>query len=167
MDYLQIGLRLVHIVLGTFWAGVTLFFVLFYPQLRGLGPGVEGRVLTAMFKSLMPAVPLAAILSIVTGLALVLNMRWGGFDTFLASGWGWAMILAAAASVVYLVVAFAFDDPTTRRLMELAGGLEGREPSVGEAEEVRTLSARLLSVTRTEAVLMLVVIASMAIARFI
>ena len=168
MDGWQVILRLVHILLGTLWAGTTFSYVLFIePQLRALGPSIERPVMSAFMKSMLPAIPIAALVTIASGIALTLKMRWGHLDDFFITGWGWAMVVAFAGTVIYLVVAFAMDDPSVKGIEKLHNDIEGREPTPEESAELERLSARGRTAARTEAVLMVVVVGAMAAARFV
>ena len=121
----------------------------------------------ALFKRLMPAIPIAALVSIGSGIWLALLLRWGNLDSFFSSNWGWAILAAFLATVAYLVVAFAVDDPAVQGLEKLWDSTEDREPTAEEARELERLGARSRMAARTEAGLMLVIVGAMAVVRFV
>ena len=75
-----------------------------------------------------------------------------------------AILAAFLATVAYLVVAFAVDDPAVQGLEKLWDSTEDREPTAEEARELERLGARSRMAARTEAGLMLVIVGAMAVA---
>ena len=167
MNVEMVILRLLHIVFGVFWAGSALFFAfILQPRLRNLGPAVQGPVMGALVPVMGPALIGSAVVTIVAGVTLALRMRWGHLDTFLASGWGWAMLIGFVAAIGALstgVTTIAL----ANRMIGLGKNIEGRAPSPEEASELQRLAGRLPRLARSTAVMVLIAIGTMASARFV
>ncbi len=168
MDPLQVSLRILHIVFGLFFVGNIFFLTLFLePRLKTLGPSVQSPVMGALMPILMPAQMISFIVMFGTGVALTLILRWGGFDTFFASGWGWAMLISGALTVVLGIVGFGFITPAGRRMERLGRSIQGRPPTPDEAGQLSHLSERLTMLSRANFVLGLVIVGFMAAARYV
>ncbi len=116
---------------------------------------------------LVPAQMISFVVMFGTGVALTLILRWGSFDTFWASGWGWAMLIGGALTVVVGIVGFGFVMPAGRRLERLGRSIHGRPPTADEAGQLSHLSERITKLSRANFVLVLVVVGFMAAARYV
>ena len=164
-------LRLVHIVLGVFWAGTIFFLVLYLaPAIGRVGPD-GGKVLAQISGArFFEVMPLVALVTILSGLWLMWILSGGFAAAFFASPWGLALTVGGAASVVAFLIGTMVMRPTTRRLLELG-------PRLGAAtseEERRALDAEMVGLRRRSrtasrwvAVLLLVAVAGMAAARYL
>lgn len=162
------SLRLLHIVFGVLLVGNVFFLTLFLePRLRGLGPAIQNPVMAA----LMPVVTGAQILSfsivVATGVAITLVMRWNSLGSFLQTGWGWAILAGFVVTIAAGVVGFGFITPLGLRIQKLGRSIQERPPSPEEAQQLERLGARLVTLSRTNFVLALIVVAAMAIARYV
>ena len=168
---LTLVLRLIHIVLGVFWAGVIFFLVLFLaPALRRVGPDA-GKVMAeidrARFFEVMPVVALITILSGVWLMYLVS----GGFDgAFFASRWGLALSVGGAAAIVAFVIGTAIMRPTTKRMLELAPRMAQAETDEDRdrfTAEMMALRGRSRRASVWVAWLLLIAVAGMAVASYL
>jgi uncharacterized membrane protein len=78
VDAVEVFLRILHIVFGTFWAGAALLFALVIVPLllRTLGPSVERPFWLGLLRSpAMGLFPLAAFVTIGSGVAMGLRAR--------------------------------------------------------------------------------------------
>ena len=41
----------------------------------------------------------AAVVTIAAGVTLALRLRWGHLDTFLSTGWGWAILIGFISTI--------------------------------------------------------------------
>lgn len=168
---IALALRLIHIVLGVFWAGTIFFLVLYLaPAIGRVGPD-GGKVLAqisgARFFEVMPAV---ALLTILSGLWLMWILSGGFAASFFASHWGLALTVGGAASVVAFVVGTVIMRPTTLRLLDLGprlGAATSEEERQRLGEEIAALRKRSRTASRWVAVLLLVAVAGMAAARYL
>jgi uncharacterized membrane protein len=169
MDGVEILLRILHILFGTFWAGASFLFALvIIPQLRAFGPRVERPFWLGLLRSpVMVILPVAAFTTIGTGVAMGLRERWGHLDTFLDGGWGWAILVGFAATIAYVVLVSVIDEPNARTMKRLLNDVKRREPTGDEAEQLARANHRMMAVARAEAILMVVAVGAMAAARFV
>ena len=161
-------LRILHIVFGVFWVGASVFVLFFLePRLRTLGSAIESRVMRALVTYVSPAFGLSGIIILGTGVAMALRLRGGSLDTYLTTGWGFAMLVGFVATVAALVVGFGLSFPHGLRLMRLERSMEGRDPSADEARQLEEIFARIRMVERINIVLILIALVAMPIARFV
>ena len=167
MNVELIILRLLHIVFGVFWAGSAIFFaVILQPRLRTLGPEIQARVMAALIPVMGPALISSAVITIVAGVTLALRLRWGNLDTFLNTGWGWAILIGFVASIGALssgVVTIVL----ANRMLTLGRSIGERAPTPEEGARLQRIGARLPRLARSTAVLVLIAIGTMASARFV
>lgn len=161
-------LRIVHIAFGTFWVGSSFFRVLVLePRLQALGFKVRDPVMGAIGPVIGRTQNLAGVITIVAGVILLLRLRWGHLDTVLETGWGWAMLIGFITAVT-ASVAGSFGPGGWRNSMAgLRQSYEGREPTAEEAAELERLATLSRRGHQVRAMLMLISIGSMAVARFV
>ena len=96
-------LRILHIVSGVFWAGSAIFLAtILEPRLRALGPAVQGPLMRALIPVMVPAMLFSATITIAAGITLALRLRWDDLDSFLNTGWGWAILIGFVAAHLLL-----------------------------------------------------------------
>ena len=155
-------LRLLHIVSGAFWVGTILFMVLILrPRLRSLSVSVDRRLTQSIDRAVNSATGIAAVITVVAGIGLVLRLRWGRLDTLFDSGWGLAILVGFVASMGAFVV----------------GAMEARAISIGDrltgngfesvAASLQTIDARIAFLGRLHVLFILIAVGSMASARFV
>jgi uncharacterized membrane protein len=97
-------LRIVHVLVGVFWAGTIMFVsLLLMPSVRDAGPDGGKVMLALMRRGYMTLIPIAALLTIVSGL-------WLYWNNITLAGPAWAGSMAArvyGAGAVAALVAFA------------------------------------------------------------
>lgn len=167
-DPLMVFLRMLHIGFGTFWVGSVLFFVLLLePRLRALGPTIQRPVMGTLMRVMPPALMLSSALSLATGVALTLKMRWGFLDTFFATGWGWAILIGSIGAVAAMIVGFGLLPVVTIRMQRLGRSIEGRPPTADEARQLDRLNSRIMFLARSNSALLVISLGAMASARFV
>lgn len=168
MDPLMVSLRILHIVSGVFWVGLVFFNVLVLtPRLRALGPTIQSPVMGALVPAMVPFLIVSAVITIGSGVAMTLIMRWGALNTLLVTGWGWAILLGFVTTLAATIIGFGIIIPTGYRLVALAGSIEGRPPSPEEAQQLGRLGARIGTLMLTNFVLFLIAVGTMAAARYV
>ena len=168
---LQIVLRLVHIVLGAYWVGSVFFLAMFLePSIRAAGPD-GGKVMLQIFnRGFLKFVPFMAVLTVVAGIWL-LYIWSNGFDpSQMGSPMGIVLSTGGAFGIVALAVGAGVMAPTGNRMWKIAL----RMPAVTEDAERTALTAdmgrlrpRMAVAGRIVAVLLLVAICCMAVARYV
>lgn len=161
-------LRVLHIGFGAFWVGTDAFLtLLLLPRLRTLGPDVERRVVAAIMRILPPVMMVSSIVTFVSGIFLTSNMRGWTVNWMFASGWGIAITIGFIGTLITLIVGFGLLPPLMIRTDKLERSFEGRQPTVAETDEFDKLKARGTSLAKINTVLLIAVVLSMAVARFV
>lgn len=160
-------LRIIHVVLGIFWAGTVLYasFVLF-PLLRSLGPAIERPAVRGIMRVTSPMMSVISLIVFGTGIAMALRSGLS-ISSFFSTGWGWAMIIAFVAVVMYLIAGFGILLPSGIRMDKLGRSIEGRQPTPSESEQMGRLARRISIVERTSSVAILIATILMPLARFL
>ena len=171
MNLLIVTLRLLHIVLGVFWAGTLVFFATFLvPSVRDVGPD-GAKVMSALqrrrFLDVMPAV---AALTILSGLWLYWRLSGGLSIGWVTSRFGLALGLGGLLSVIAFGIGIGVMRPAALRAAALAQGLatspEGPERAT-QLAAVQQLRQHTVTAGRVVAVLLIFATALMAMARYI
>lgn len=164
-------LRLLHVVVGIFWAGTVFFVARFLlPSIRAAGPagGAVMQQLTQVRR--FPAHLLgAAIVTILSGLALYWHDSEGFHNEWMRSGSGRVFAMGAACAVIAATIGASVNSPAAKRLGELgeAIGRSGTGPTPDQAAEMARLQKRLVGATQVVALLVLLATVAMATARYI
>ncbi len=161
-------LRVLHIGFGAFWVGTDIFLTfLLLPRLRTLGSDIERRVIAAMMRFLPPVLMVSSIVTFVSGIFLTAIMRGWTVDWVFTSGWGTSIAVGFIGNVIALIVGFGLLPPLMIRTDKLERSFEGRQPTAAETEEFDRLRVRGTMLAKLNSVLLIIVILSMAVARFV
>ena len=164
-------LRLVHILLGVFWAGAVFMIALFLqPAIAASGPE-GGKVMGALVKRrLLDIVPAAAVATILSGLWLY----WRDSSGFQAAWLGSRMGMALGTGAVLALIAFGIGMFVMRAstLQAMALGQSAAQLTDAAAREaamgqVQALRRRAALAGRTVAVLLALSVLMMAVARYL
>ena len=160
-------LRILHIVFGVFWAGSAIFLAtILEPRLRALGPAVQKPVMKALMPVMVPAMLFSATITIVAGITLAFRLRWNHMDSFLDTGWGWAILIGFVTSMIAYALGMMIS-AAGKRMAALEASIEGRPPTSEEDERLHKIVSRLAFYGRSNGVLVVVAVGSMASARFV
>jgi len=160
-------LRLIHIVLGAIWVGgavVTAFYIL--PTARALGPAGAQFTGALVQRARLPlALVIMGSIAILAGIALYAILYAGGpmSSTSVVLGIG------GAIAIVVLVIGIVVTKPAADKLVALGQAIagQGSPPTPAQTEERNRLASRLRTAAIVNAVLLLVAIACMAVARYV
>jgi len=162
-------LRLFHIVAGVFWAGSTIFSARFLlPAFKAAGPAAQ-PVLAEFAKRRVPAAMMgAALVNIISGIWLLL-LDSSGNGAFMRSPMGRTLMVGGALAITALLLGLVVGMPTARRMGAIAEAARkrGGPPSADEAAELGRLQQRSGTVGVIAAVLLLLAVAAMAVARYV
>lgn len=168
MDISILTLRILHIGFGMFWVGTDVFLTfLLIPRIRALGPAVERPVMLSISKFLPAPMMVSSIVTAGSGIVLAGVMRGWTTDWILASGWGISILIGFIGTAVSLFVGFGLLPPLTIRMDRLASSFEGRDPEQVELDQLDRLTVKGTQLTRVNSVLLILVVISMAVARFV
>jgi hypothetical protein len=158
--------RVVHVLLGAFWAGSVFFSALFLdPSVREAGPE-GGKVMGALQRrGWMNVVLGMGTVTVLSGLYLMWVMS-GHFSAgFMGSRPGILLSVGMLAGILILLVGFALSLPTSRGMGRVAARMAGAggPPSAEDLAELGRLRGRMTLLLRVVAVLMLVAVVTMAL----
>ncbi len=171
MNTLMIILRLVHIGLGVFWAGAIFFLVIFLePSVRAAGPDGASVARGLQKRQFLNVLPVAAALTIVSGLVLYWRVSAGLTRTWIAAPVGISLTVGGLASVIAFAIGVLVMRPATLRAMAL--GSELQQIPDGPAQDalrakIQGLRTRARKGGRVVAVLLGVAVAAMAVGRYL
>lgn len=154
-------LRWVHVVLGALWVGFAAFGPMFLtPAIQDAGPD-GGKVMAALTKrGLLTFMPLLAVLTLISGFWLY----WIVSDGFQAAYMGSTLGMAFGTGGVLAVAAFVIGMTIMRPAMLKAAALL---QSGGDMATVQRLRGRAAATNRVVAVLLLLAVSTMAVARYL
>ena len=171
MDALMIVLRLVHVVLGVFWAG-TLFFLAGFliPSVQDAGPE-GGKVVQALQRRrFMDILPVVAVFNILSGLILYWRVSGGFRPEWSRSPMGMSLGIGAVASIVAFAVGAGVMRPATLKagaLTQTLAQLTDAAARDARQAEIQRLRMRSALAARWVASLLGVAVITMAVARYL
>ena len=148
--------RLVHVLVGVFWAGTVIFNAwLLAPALRDSGPE-GGKVMGNLAKrGLMAILPIAGILTILSGLWLYGHASAGWDASYMRSRPGMTYGLGMVATLLAFIIGVLVVRPTMAKL-----------PSAAPSEAPK-LRARAATFSMVVALLVVVTVICMAVGRYL
>lgn len=171
MDIYVIVLRLLHIFGGVFWAGGTFLFVGYVePTVRATGP--EGSKFMQRFagqSGFSPAMSVAAVANVVAGLLLYWRDSGGLQLVWITTNAGLAFTIGGLAGLAAAVVGFAITGSASTQLAALGKLIAsaGGPPAPEKLTQMKALQAKLHMGGQINAVLMVVALIGMSIARYL
>ncbi len=171
MEIAQIISRIVHIGFGVFWAGTIFFFAfLLEPAVRAAGPE-GGRVMQELMKrKFMNIVPIAALLTILSGLDMYWRFSGGMSGEWMATGYGISLTIGTVLSLVAFGIGIFLLRPTamkTDRLAASMGDLDDPGEKQARLDEINGLKSYNRILGRIVATLLLLTVISMSVARYV
>lgn len=171
MDPVMVLLRLLHIVLGVYWAGTIIFSALYLePGVRAVGPP-GGQVMAQLVKrGHLNVMPVVALVTILTGVDLYRRASAGFQPEWIGSAQGMTLTVGGLAAIVAFVIGVFVMRATSLRVIALTKAAqqvtEGPERD-GKLAEIRPLRRRVTMSLRWVAVLLGVSVVTMAVARYL
>lgn len=161
MNWLQIVLRLVHIVSGATWVGMVALATFFVaPALSDAGPE-GGKVMAALQKrGLLTVMPVVALLTLISGFWLFARFS-GGQPGVMRSPTGMAFAFGGLSALLAFVIGLVYVRPAMAKAAALA-----QDPKGDKAEAAR-IRDRGNAVSVWVARLLFLALGAMAVARYI
>lgn len=171
MTTFMIVMRLIHIVLGVFWAGTIFFFVIFLePAVRAAGPDGARVMQGLQQRQYLNIMPVIAGLTILSGIALYWRLSGGLSVAWITSDYGLSLTVGGVASVL----AFAVGLLGMRRAALRAAGLSAELQQSAEGAAREALQAEIQALRQQArrsahwvAALLAVAVAAMAVGRYV
>jgi uncharacterized membrane protein len=168
MNMTMLILRAIHILFGIFWVGTTFFFVLFFePTIKAAGPAggtVMGRLALTRFPLQMAV---SSILTVGIGVVMYLIDSHGFQVNWISTPPGIAMTIGSLAGIVAFLLGLIVQTPTSARMAALQKEIQGAggPPTPAQLDEMRVLQEKITNASRWGAVLMVIAVLGMAMAR--
>jgi uncharacterized membrane protein len=165
-----IVLRLLHVVLGVYWAGTLIFIATFLePSIRAALPEsgkVQAQLLQRRFLDIMPVV---AALTILSGIELSRRDSGGFAAGWIGSGTGLALTIGGLSAIAAFVIGVFIMRRAQLRAFALAQSLPQLEPAAKEAlqAEIQRMRRVVTVSVRWVALLLAVSVIGMAVARYV
>lgn len=170
MSMLFILARLIHIITGVFWVGAVLFInFLLGPSVMAAGPDGAKVMQQLVKRRYYDIVVGAATLTVASGL----YMTWAdssGFDAaWFATRFGQGISTGMLAAVLAYILGVFVVRPALYRMLALGGEMAQASPGDRPAIEQQMVAARtrLITIGSVAAVLLLVAVSAMAVARYL
>ena len=164
---MTIAVALLHLIFATTWLGTDFYFnFVVASKLRTLEPSILGDITTSLRRVTTPLLAVSAVLTIVTGVLMMAQLHAKHPGTFSSTRWGTSLLIGAVFSLLVLALAVAVDQPTSKKLGRLVESFKGRAATAEEAVEMSRLSERSILTGRVATMLLLVALATMAVARY-
>jgi uncharacterized membrane protein len=163
--------RFVHVVAGVAWAGALIFIGWYLlPAIRASGPS-GGAVMQQLVRVQRLPVYLMTlvVLTILSGLSLFwLDMKAFG-PAWMHTGAGRTFAAGGAFGILTAMLGMIVNAPAAKKLGALAGSIQaaGTQPSAEQAAELGRLQNRLYRASQAAAVLVLLAVICMGVARYI
>jgi uncharacterized membrane protein len=166
----MIALRVVHIVIGVFWAGGMLFmnFVI-GPALGSLGP--DGlKVMRALHRRRYFEIVLTAgLLTILAGVDLMRRDSAGFDPAWFRSRFGMGLSTGMIAAIIAFLIGAFFIRPAMNRILKIADEMEAAAPDARPAIGARmgAVRARFIALGSVASLFLVIAVVSMAVARYL
>jgi uncharacterized membrane protein len=164
-----ITLRLIHIVAGIFWVGTVIFNTLFLmPAMARIGPAAATMVAELQRRRLFTVLPVAALLTILTGLRLIWIASGGFQGHYFHTGAGHVFSVAGGLGILGFIIGMIYVRPASVRLgmlgQRMASASEAERPAL--VEELSRLRKRVAVSGNVVLVMLVLAAAGMAVARY-
>jgi uncharacterized membrane protein len=167
-----IVLRLVHVLGGMFWVGAGLFnFMYLGPSLMAAGPAAAGPVMqTLRRRRLFVVLPTVAVLTLLSGLRLMMITSNGFEASYFRRGVGATFAAGGAAAILAFLIGIMVAMPAQKRMAALGPQIPTApdETTRGALQaEMARLQRRLGVVGPLVTGLLIAAAVAMAIARYV
>jgi hypothetical protein len=171
MDVLMVAMRIIHILLGVFWAG-TIFFVVLYlePSVRAAGPDGAKVMQGIMDRKFMTVMPTVAFLTIAWGTVILMKLMRVMPDGFMGTPYGISLSVGATAAMVAFIIGITVMRSATLAAGKLMAEINGQPENADNDKKMAQVQALRLKARRgakSVAHLLAVAVIGMAAARYL
>jgi hypothetical protein len=168
---MMILLRLVHILLGIFWVGATIFTTFFlFPSLIG-DPATMGKVGQGLMRRrFMMIMPLVALFTILSGLAMLRVTSGGQMDAYMQTPAGRTFGMAGGIAILAFILGISLARPAGMKAAQLGAQMASVTDPAERTRlqsEMAALQKKSGMITVLVTVLLIIAAAGMAIARYV
>ena len=169
-DLTLLVLRVLHILLGVFWAGTLIFNAIYLqPSMRDAGPDAAKVSAGLMRRRFLDVMPIAAAITIVSGLWMYWLVSAGFQPAYMRSATGMTLGIGGVTAIAAFIVGVSIMRPSVLRAGAIAqaaaqAGAPEREAQLAEAQRLR---AKAGAAGRIVAALLVVAVITMAVARYL
>jgi uncharacterized membrane protein len=167
---LMFVLRFTHIVFGALWVGMMAFQTFFLmPALAEAGPDA-GKLMGPLMRRRIPLIMMVlAILTLLSGFVLFDRLAGGNHGALMRTPMGKGYAWGATAALLAFLLGMLVTRPAMMRSMRLAESLGTAPPEerATRMAEMQRLRARGAAAGRVVAVLLLIALTLMAVARYL
>lgn len=170
MDASLITARLLHVLLGVFWAGTLMFNAIFLgPSVRDAGPDGAKVMAGLMKRRFLDIMPVVALLNVLSGYYLYWRASAGFAPAYMRSTPGMAYGLGAVAATVAFLIGVGIMRPSMLRAASLSQSAASAAPADRDRAmgEVQALRMRAGKAGQAVAWLLGATTAVMAVARYL
>lgn len=170
MPFELLTLRLIHVLCGVFWVGAGLYSTIFMvPAMAKAGPAAGPIMEELMRRKIFTVMPLAAILTMLTGLRLLWIVSGGFVPSYFTSPSGATFAIGGAMAIIGFFFGMFYLRPGQMKMGALAQQLasasdEQKPPLQAELAKVRKANATGTAAAMTMLTLSVV---AMAVARYL
>jgi uncharacterized membrane protein len=169
--FLFLLLRFFHVVAGVAWGGGVFFVAwILLPAIRSTGPAGEALMQQLVRVRRLPIyLMLLAIITVLSGLSLYYLDFTAFGKAWMHTGPGRTFSAGATFAILAMILGMSVNTPTAKRLGTLAGSIHaaGTPPTAEQAAEIARLQDRLYRATQGAAVLVLLAVICMGVARYV
>lgn len=159
---------MVHILGGIFWVGSGLFSAFFLmPALSGSGPALGTVMAGLQRRRLFTALPVAAVLTIGSGLRLIWIASAGFDPAYFAAPSGFTFAASGAAATLAFLLALLVGRPAMQRAGVMAGSVPHASDADSRAATIASLRRRGSVASAIAMWLLLASAVGMAVARYL
>ena len=164
-------LRLIHVLGGIFWVGSLMYTSFFLVPVVRSSPAVAGQVMAGLQqRRLFVVLPTVALLTMLSGIRLLMIASAGFSDSYLSSNTGRAFSVGAGAAIIAFLISMFVSRPAFVNAGKLGASLATTTDEGGRQRltaEMQRLNRRAAIANTIVLVLLLLTAASMAIARYL
>jgi uncharacterized membrane protein len=166
MEFVLLSARVVHVLLGVFWAGAVFFLMIFLePAVREVGPEGGKVMASVQRRGFTRVLSLVGLFNLLTGVYLLWAISGGFSSGFMGSRSGILLSTGMLAGILALGVGIHMTKPTAERLVSLGSHLAATEgpPPSEDLEEMDRLRGKLRTALRIGSALLLLALVLMAL----
>ena len=162
--------RLLHVLLGVFWAGTLIFNAIFLlPSMRDAGPDAAKVAAGLTRRRFIDIMPVLALVTILSGLYLYWHASSGFSPAYMRSSIGMTYGLGAVSSIIALGLGAGILRPSMKRAGSLSQAMSTMNPeeAARTSAEVQTLRVKVGKVGVIVAWLLGFTVITMALGRYL